>query len=285
MENRKQIFKLLETYRREVPKPKRYAGKPNIANLKGQQVEGFELLVDWFNRAGEMFCLEGYAGTGKTTLISTWIEWVLNTKRTIQIAMTAPTNKAVRQLYKTAEYTHTNLIYGTIHSLLGLKEKKNDDGEQVFEKDWGVEAKIDTVKVLVIDETSMLADELFELIYPYVEKGLQIIFVGDPMQNPPIGKTDCIPFSPEMRREYGIEHFRMTKILRQAEGNPIIETSMHIRENIMKHNPLRGFEVDKITEDGRGDKFIIFCNTTNSKWVVLRITVERVIYTFICSIW
>ncbi len=255
------IFKLLERPIAAQRKPKRYAKAPDVSVLKSQQKEFFKACKEFSNtKGGGMFCLEGWAGTGKTFTIAIFIEWYFSLNRTSKVAITAPTNKAVGVSYKMAEYTHTNLNYATIHSLLGLKENINDAGEQEFVKEWGVPSKIDDMDLLVVDETSQLPDELFEYLLESVAQGLKIIFVGDGCQIPPIGKKDCIPFSPKLRESYGIGYMQLTDIQRQAEGNPIINITRIIRENLHKPAPLAGHKVNDIDDEGRG---VMFLNRRN----------------------
>jgi len=253
----KPLFKLPEIVEKE-SKKRRYAKTPDTGFLKAQQKEAWIELYKFLEdpKMG-MFCLEGFAGTGKTTVINTFVEHVLSDKRTWKIAMTAPTNKAVQVLNEDAEYFHTNLSYSTIHSLLGLKEVINDDGEMTFERDWdnGAKGKLENIQMLCVDEVSMLDDKLFEMLVECLGTGLKIVFVGDPAQIPPVNREDCLPFNPEARKEYGMGHFRMTEIIRQAVGNPIIQMSMALRENVNSPTPMRGAKINNVDEYGRGVHF------------------------------
>lgn len=192
--------------------------------------------------------LEGPAGTGKTFITNRIIEAARAQNPALNIGMTAPTHKAVRQLKKHSELKDV-LDFGTIHSYLSLKEKQVENprkkGEMiiVYEPEWNPDngRKVDTLDVLIIDESSMLGD----VLYGHIEdayrsnKNLKVIFIGDGIQIPPVkekhlDKKDqanklAIPFVPEQRRSRGIEHIKLEEIVRQGAGNPIIEYATAIR--------------------------------------------------------
>lgn len=240
-------------------KPKRPAGVPNLDYLKPQQREAFDhMLAFLLSEEGRMFTLLGFAGTGKTTTIGYLIEYMLDKQRTVQIAMTAPTNKAVKVMRNKADYAHENLDYQTIHRLLGLKEVIDAYGNQKFLPDYTKPQSISEKHILVVDEASMLSDELFKMIEPFCDSiGLRIIFMGDPAQIPPVGFPDSIPMQANLRQKHGIKSFALTDIVRQAAGNPIIETTFEIRKNLDTPNPL----IRRDTELN-GSQGVLFLRTT-----------------------
>jgi exodeoxyribonuclease-5 len=56
--------------------------------------------------------------------------------------------------------------------------------------------------------------------------------MGDPAQIPPVGKPDCIPFRDEFSEMYGIKTIELKTIMRQKGDNPIISTSVTIRNDL-----------------------------------------------------
>ena len=273
---------------------KRYASTPDITKLKDQQLEAFNECAEFLNApGGGMHLVRGYAGTGKTFTIGMIIEHYLSTK-SCQIALTAPTNKAVKQLLKSSEFTHSNLKYATIHSLLGLREQIDNYGNQKFVQDKKNPPKIEEYQVLVIDEVSMLPDELFEMLLPYCSEftarikkqpmfgdfgkiigsdrgtrassGLKIIFMGDPAQIPPVGKKDCLPFNEEARKKYNIGVSDLTEIVRQALDNPIIVETMRVRDRL--HAPVSfPTKNTRINDKGAGVVFFERGNPDHSEVV------------------
>jgi len=218
---------------------KRYASTVDTSDLKPQQLIAFNKLHRFVTEtSGGMIVLLGYAGTGKTRTINKFVEHYLSVNRSANVCMTAPTNKAVRVMQNFADYYHSNLSYRTIHSLLGLKEVIDDFGKQTFARDPKEPSKMEEVNLLILDEVSMLRDELFMYLPEYVAKGLQIVFVGDPCQINPIGAMESMPLNEIVRKEYGMEVIELTEIIRQAEGNPLIETTLTIRENMNRPDAL-----------------------------------------------
>jgi hypothetical protein len=172
--------------------------------------------------------------------------------------MTAPTNKAVRVLARSSKvksegWGGSSVDFSTIHKLLGLKEVITDSGLQLFQNDNFDKVNIKDYQLVVVDETSMLNDELFLELDRYA-KDVMIIFLGDPAQIPPVNKYDSIPFIPQERAKYKIEMALLKEIMRQKEGNPIIEHSFAIRKDLTVN-----YEDDRktnLTEHGTGIVFI-----------------------------
>jgi hypothetical protein len=237
--------------------------KKNIVDvdvLNEDQKKAFEELRDYINDRYDdrVYVLKGWAGTGKTFCMSVLIRYILEVmhknNKWYKVAVTGPTNKSVRVIKKASSISNSRVVFQTIHKLLGLTERITHDGQQEFVADKGFTPQINSISLLIIDEVSMLNDELFEEILLYRDK-IKIICMGDPAQIPPVGKPDCIPFREELAEKYRIDTLDLKKIMRQKEGNPIIESSIKIRTNIgAYHSP-----VDPITnllENGEGIEFI-----------------------------
>lgn len=213
--------------------------------LNAEQQYAHDRLVEFV--AGElpdhhMMLLEGYAGTGKTTTITQTVRTLQNGdiapadffRDTLKIAVTAPTHKAVRVLKKMAKYDG-QVDYATIHSLLGLKpqhDERTGKEKYVQSKDPD-QIRIESFDVIMVDEASMLADELFDLLLKYT-KSKKIIFIGDPVQIPPVNHPNSKPFIPSCQEKYKIGVVRLTQIMRQAEDNPILRYATRIRMDYLK---------------------------------------------------
>jgi len=201
--------------------------------LNEEQSLIFDNLISIAKKAkGGYYVIIGYAGTGKTYLISKFIE-ALECK----VAMTAPTNKAVKVLMDNRSETNNQVEYATIHKLLALSlrwvyPKKGQDFEpyQKLVSAFNAKPSINEYDVLIIDEVSMMADDLFGMLNKEKKRNLIIIFMGDPAQIPPVGREDSIPLLREQRDNYGIEAFFLEKIMRQAQDNKILETASQVRE-------------------------------------------------------
>lgn len=181
-----------------------------------------------------IWVLKGYAGTGKTFLL-TKIVGELRRRHEMgvadfRVAMSAPTHKAVRVMKKFSSFAPNSVHFATIHSLLGLKAEIDDRGREKFveSKDPG-EIRIEQFNVVFLDEVSMLADEIFVSLLKHVRRGLKVIFVGDPVQIPPVNHLDAIPLKEGSVEKYQLGISELTQIMRQAGENPILALATMIR--------------------------------------------------------
>lgn len=175
---------------------------------------------------GGMYLLQGYAGTGKTFMLSEIVDLIRKNGR---ILITAPTHKAVKVLKDMIKDCPTAM---TTHAALGMKQIINDDGTISFRPDHSLGFPAEDFTHIIVDETSMINDEIFNTIIPLSENGKKILFVGDSLQIPPVGQEYSLPFQKEIRLKHGIEVSTLNTIIRQAEGNPIIENATNIRARV-----------------------------------------------------
>lgn len=134
-------------------------------------------LIDKTNKKPAVF--KGFAGVGKSFTLTYFVQSVRKIYSTIyNIGMTAPTHKAVKVLRKNAILS---VDYRTLHSMLALREQINEyTGEITYEpeKFSAVPPPITDINLLIVDETSMLTDQLFNYLVPWIKKGLKVIFTG-----------------------------------------------------------------------------------------------------------
>jgi hypothetical protein len=227
---------------------------PASTPLSEDQQAAFDWLVRFcaHQQAVRKVLLTGIAGTGKTFLLNRVIEAILNSGAVV--GMTAPTHKAVRVLRKFSLFPK-KILFGTIHSFLGLREHVDDKGYRSFKPDFesGRERKIDYVDILIVDEASMLPDELFEHIEDEQSrrKRLLVIYTGDAMQIPPVRDKeddrrnlpyrDAIPFVKTKQEQYGIHVLELNTPQRQNAQSPIIQYAHAIRNNI--NRPIIPFDI------------------------------------------
>lgn len=184
--------------------------------------------------------LEGFAGTGKSYLVARLLASVAADQA---VAVAAPTNKAVRVVKTMLEDAGVAIAGAgedegfrsrvrpkpgqgctlkSIHSFLGLQMKELDNGQQQSSKER--DSSVRDFAVLVVDEASMLSDDLFNKVM--LERGdCRVLFVGDPAQLPPVNGHGAL--SPVFDR---VDlKVRLAEVVRQAADNPIIRLSMQIR--------------------------------------------------------
>jgi hypothetical protein len=199
-----------------------------------EQLDAYNAMKDYVTTPEHEFAmilLEGYAGTGKTFVMSKFIKYLVLMLHK-EVAVTAPTNKAVKVAKSMANYKHQLIRYKTLHSLLGLKEVIDQKGKRSFapSRDPNDEPQISDVDVLIIDETSMMSDDLLELVMEHLPR-LKVIFIGDPVQIPPVNKPDTWVFMPHMREKLRIGRYVLTQVRRQALDSPILNLATIIRQH------------------------------------------------------
>ena len=214
----------------------------DVDSLNPDQRRVFDNLAYFLTSSDDsVYVIKGWAGTGKTYCVSLFVKYVLEVvyanKNWYRIAVTGPTNKSVRVIKKTSGIRSTRVTFQTIHKLLGLKEKITMDGRQEFVNDGDFSPGISSTRLLIIDEVSMLNDDLFLKILNYRDK-TKIICMGDPAQIPPVGRPDCIPFRDELADTYRIKTVELRTVMRQKEGNAIIDSSVLIRSDLNSYRSL-----------------------------------------------
>lgn len=215
------------TVKKSKPTPYFNGEKPDISMLTGKQLEIYEVLSKIKLNTFSEYVLSGYAGTGKTFLVGKIINQILYDNKTASIAVTATTHKAVKVLKELNKLNKDvdNVEFYTLHSLLGLKREINSDGTETFVEDF-FGSKIEDFSMVIIDEVSMLDNDLYNMLINQTKKRLiPLLFIGDEKQIPPVNGKEFILFTKEMGNKY-----TLTDIIRQQNGNPIIELSKNIRE-------------------------------------------------------
>jgi exodeoxyribonuclease V len=169
----------------------------------------FDHSIDWLNlRTTEHLTIGGYAGTGKTTLISILRKHLKNENPNLKVAMACYTGKASQNLRNklvSAGALYPSDTCGTIHQLI-YKPVTNDDGEIIT---WKRNQEIEC-DLIIVDEASMIQKQTWDDLAGY---GIPILAVGDHGQLPPIDDDFNLMDTPD---------FKLEKIHRQAADNPII---------------------------------------------------------------
>lgn len=195
---------------------------------------------------GPFMVLQGYAGTGKTFCV----KHALAECNARKIAISAPTNKAVRVLKESLDGQHSGPI-GTIYSLLGLKLEPSGEIKKLTVPEELCD--LSALHAIIIDEASMVNSALFGVIRrAQSEYGLRILFMGDPLQLPPVGESHSPVWDlPEECK------FKLSKVMRH--DNSILNLVTHIREQASSTIPqikLKDYTADGEVELLRTDPFL-----------------------------
>lgn len=195
-----------------------------------QEVSEFVTSISTSN----LFLLKGYAGTGKTTLISSLVNNLsfIGKKSTLL----APTGRAAKVLSKYSKKSASTIhrkIYWINSNKSGntyIKLKENSHSNTIF----------------IVDEASMipessdkgfgnrsLLDDLIE--YVYDGAGCRLILIGDTAQLPPVN----LNISPALSESFLSENyskkvlsFSLSEVVRQDKSSTILLNATNIRNQI-----------------------------------------------------
>ena len=176
-----------------------------------QQERALAEISKWLSTRSspQLFRLFGYAGTGKTTLISEIANLVKG-----QVLYMAFTGKAALIMRKKGCFGAS-----TIHSAIyrPVEDKETGKVEFVLNQD----SPVSTADLIIIDEVSMVNAEIGEDL---VQFGKKILIIGDPFQLPPVkGEGYFTSEKPDVM---------LTEIHRQAKDNPIIRLASDVRMGV-----------------------------------------------------
>lgn len=189
--------------------------------LKEGQQKVFDNIVEDISNGEKRLINKGSAGTGKTFLAKSYIEYFASQRQgrwdESQVFVTAPTNKALSILQQKIGIMPF-VTFATTHSALKLRRDVNPKTGLVSYKPNKSYSNppFEKCKLAIVDECSMLSTTLIEYLDEY---SFPIIFVGDDKQLNPVGE----PNSPIFDRTYPVHE--LTEIIRQGAGNPIIDLS------------------------------------------------------------
>lgn len=186
-----------------------------MQKLSTQQAKAISDIGVWLkNKKQPYITLGGYAGTGKTTVISA-LRTILNENQPeMKLAFCAYTGKATQVLKKHLSQHKTlkrNDAVSTLHGLIYYTNSKNDQPISWRKKD-----KLN-YDLVIVDEASMLSEDLWMDLLSY---NIPVIAVGDHGQLPPINSNFNLMAEPEIRLE---------QIFRQSVGSPIIKLATQAR--------------------------------------------------------
>ena len=195
--------------------------------LQDEQLKVYDKLMQFIkNDKSNEIILIGYAGTGKTTMITKFLNDIISNNIITKIVIAAPTHKAVNivksKLFDNFEdeYLLQKINIMTIHRLLNYQSYMDPDGKKYFATskntpNWNI------YKLIVIDECSMLSDQIIDDISTILNKSnsnIKIIYIGDPAQLPPVSQNNSKIFTRNIEKLY------LETILRTSNNN-IMELS------------------------------------------------------------
>ncbi len=197
-----------------------------IQLTQGQQAAFDDFAQFIMDPTQPVFVLEGYSGTGKSTLTKTLIQElpkIMKTARLIhpslqdrEVVLTATTNKAAEALEGLAGRS-----VGTIHSFLGLRVQTDYRTGETQLLPRTNEIKHDSI--VFIDEASYVDSQLLDLVFKRT-KHCKIVFMGDPAQLTPVKCANAPVFAA------GFPTAKLTEVVRH--DGPILELATKFRQTV-----------------------------------------------------
>lgn len=178
------------------------------------------------------FLLKGYAGTGKTSVVSALVRALEGLQQ--PCILLAPTGRAAKVL---ARYSGKAAF--TIHKYIYRQQQL---GVETF----SLADNRHKQTLFIVDEASMLSatrdngvfgsgslmDDLIK--YVYSGDGCSLFLLGDDAQLPPVGSDNSPALDANRLRGYGLEvsAFALTQVARQALDSGILANATLIREQL-----------------------------------------------------
>ena len=199
-----------------------------------------------------IFVLKGYAGTGKTTVISTIVNNLIEINK--KYVLLAPTGRAAKVI---ANYANKPAF--TIHKKIYFPKKSSGGGVS-----FTMQQNKHKNTIFIVDEASMISDvaaesKLYEngsllddlISYIYSGTNCKMILLGDTAQLPPINldispalNTDTL----ELNYNKKVDWIELDEVMRQELNSGILYNATELRE-ILKDSfitefkfKLRGFK-------------------------------------------
>ena len=197
--------------------------------LTNGQEKGLKIAVERYKNGEPYTVIAGYAGTGKSTLVSHIVDALnIYPGDVCYVAFTGKASLVLREKGCENSMTAHKLLY---HS------KEKPDGTFEHKPRKYLEFKY---KLIVVDEVSMIPVDMWELLLSH---GVHVIALGDPGQLPPIdGESELLAHP----------HVFLDEVVRQAQDSEIIRLSMDIR-NSVSLKPYKGNEVIIISKNQLND--------------------------------
>ena len=185
------------------------------------------------NNNEKIFLLKGYAGTGKTTIISTVVKNL--SKLRLKASLMAPTGRAAKVMSN-----YSGRSAQTIHKRIYYPQKNSKGGVNFVQKD----NKFKNT-VFIVDEASMipdfssgddlfsgssLMDDLIEFVFS--GENCRLILIGDTAQLPPV-QAELSPALDEniLSTKYHTEVYtvELTEVVRQELDSGILSNATRMR--------------------------------------------------------
>ena len=210
---------------------KKFPFKPTV-----KQDIFFQQIAEFITNSNkdEIFVLKGYAGTGKTTVISTIVNNLIEINK--KYVLLAPTGRAAKVI---ANYSNKPAF--TIHKKIYFPKKTSGGGVS-----FTLQPNKHKNTIFFIDESSMISDvntesKLYEsgsllddlISYVYSGDNCKMILLGDTAQLPPV-QLDISPAldtdTLSLHYNKDVYSIEFDEVMRQEENSGILHNATELRE-------------------------------------------------------
>jgi ATP-dependent exoDNAse (exonuclease V) alpha subunit len=184
------------------------------------------------------FVLRGYAGTGKTTVVSALVQWLHRLGR--KYTLMAPTGRAAKVMS-----AYAGVPASTIHKKIYRQTSGSPSERLSFLR----QPNRTDQMLYIVDEASMISDEkafgenglLDDLMgYVFEKPTNRLLLIGDTAQLPPVGQLLSPALDPELlahRFRAQIGSVELRQVMRQAEASGILVNATELREELREEEP------------------------------------------------
>jgi exodeoxyribonuclease-5 len=198
----------------------------------------------------KVFLLRGYAGTGKTSVVSALVRALNELKQ--KTVLLAPTGRAAKVI---AGYSGFPAF--TIHKKIYRQKSMSEFRFQLADN-------LHTHTLFIVDEASMISntgtettfgsgrllDDLIEFVYG--GEGCSLLLLGDTAQLPPVMQPHSPALEPDKIIGYGLhlQQFTLTHVVRQALESGILHNATLLRQQLIeeKTDEFPRFELDGFSD-------------------------------------
>ena len=199
------------------------------------------------------FILNGYAGTGKTTLVAALVRTL--EEMGVPAVLLAPTGRAAKVFSAYAGHPAF-----TIHKKIYRQQSFSNELSN-----FSVNDNLTTHTLYIVDEASMISNEglsgsmfgtgrlLDDLVqFVYSGQGCRLLLMGDTAQLPPVGEEQSPALFADALKGYGLEvvEVDLTQVVRQEQQSGILWNATRLRQLIAEDDC---YSLPKIKVSGFAD--------------------------------
>lgn len=197
----------------------------------------FMMLDNFILEPSNCLLLKGFAGTGKTTVISALVNILSHFN--YKAVLLAPTGRAAKVM---SLYSKKSAF--TIHKIIYTQTAEPGSTELTFKR----QKNYSKNTIFIVDEGSMLTDEadfgknglLTDLMsFVFSDPTNKLLLVGDTAQLPPVGKTE----SPALNKTYlsatfqkSVAEIELKEVVRQESESGILANATKLRNLLQERS-------------------------------------------------